>query len=105
LNAPWGIVLSPADFGEFTHTLLVGNFGDGTIAAFNPVTGDFLGNMLRPDGTVLKIDGLWGLAFGNGGSSGPGNTLFFTAGPNDESDGLFGTLTPIAAELNENDEQ
>ena len=105
LNSPWGVVMSPADFGEFTHTILVGNFGSGTIAAFNPVTGRFLGNMLNPDGTTLKIDGLWGLAFGNGGASGPGNALFFTAGPNDESDGLFGSLTPIASELNENDEQ
>ena len=54
---------------------------------------------------MLTIDGLWGLAFGNGGKSGPGNTLFFTAGPNHETDGLFGTLTPATAELNENDEQ
>jgi uncharacterized protein (TIGR03118 family) len=99
LNAPWGVALAPADFGVFSHALLVGNFGDGTIAAFNPVTGRFLGNVLNPDGTRLTITGLWGLSFGNGGASGPGNTLFFTAGPNDENDGLFGSLTPIAAEL------
>ncbi len=104
-NAPWGIVLTPADFGEFSHTLLVGNFRGGTIAAFNPVTGRFLGNVLNPDGSNVNIDGLWALGFGNGGNSGPGNTLFFTAGPNGEKDGLFGTLTPVAAELNENDEQ
>ncbi len=100
LNAPWGVALAPADFGSFSHTLLVGNFGSGTIAAFNPVTGQFLGNVLKPDGSTLTIDGLWGLSFGNGGASGPGNALFFTAGPNAESDGLFGTLTPIPAEIN-----
>jgi uncharacterized protein (TIGR03118 family) len=105
LNAPWGVTLAPAFFGEFTHAVLVGNFGDGTINAFNPVTGEFLGKMLTPSGATLSITGLWGLAFGNGGQSGPGNTLFFTAGPNDETDGLFGSLTPIATELNENDEQ
>jgi uncharacterized protein (TIGR03118 family) len=105
LNAPWGLVLTPADFGEFSHTLLVANFGGGTIAAFNPLTGTFLGNLLNPDGSTLNIDGLWGLGFGNGGASGPGNMLFFTAGPNAETNGLFGSLTPVAAELNENDEQ
>jgi uncharacterized protein (TIGR03118 family) len=105
LNAPWGVTLAPAFFGEFSHAVIVGNFGDGTIAAFNPVSGEFLGNMLTPSGAKLSIEGLWGLAFGNGGPSGPGNTLFFTAGPNDEMDGLFGSLTPIASELNEDDEQ
>jgi uncharacterized protein (TIGR03118 family) len=105
LNAPWGVTLAPAFFGEFSHAVLVGNFGDGTINAFNPVTGEFLGKMLTPSGSTLAITGLWGLAFGNGGMSGPGNTLFFTAGPNDETDGLFGSLTPIASELNDNDEQ
>jgi uncharacterized protein (TIGR03118 family) len=103
-NAPWGVVLAPADFGEFTHTLLVGNFRGGTIAAFNPITGRFLGNVLNPDGSTLNIDGLWALGFGNGGNSGPGNTLFFTAGPGGEKNGLFGTLTPIATELGEDDE-
>ena len=103
-NAPWGVVLTPADFGEFSHTLLVGNFRGGTIAAFNPLTGQFLGNVLNPDGSTLNIDGLWGLGFGNGGNSGPGNTLFFTAGPDNETNGLFGTLTPIASELAEDDE-
>jgi uncharacterized protein (TIGR03118 family) len=100
LNSPWGVALAPADFGVFSHALLVGNFGDGTIAAFNPVSGRFLGNLLDAAGSKLTIAGLWGLSFGNGGASGPGNTLFFTAGPNDESDGLFGTLMPVAAELN-----
>jgi len=105
LNAPWGVTQAPAFFGEFSHAILVGQFGDGTIAAFNAVTGRFIGNMLNPDGSILSIDGLWGLAFGNGGRSGPGNSLFFTAGPGGEVNGLFGTLTPITTELNEDDEQ
>ncbi len=114
-NAPWGVVLTPADFGEFSHTLLVGNFRGGIIGAFNPINGKFLGNVLNPDGTTLNIDGLWGLAFGAGNinstdptkdsASGSGNVLFFTAGPDGEKNGLFGTLTPIASELGENDEQ
>jgi uncharacterized protein (TIGR03118 family) len=103
-NAPWGVVLAPADFGKFSHAILVGNFRGGTIAAFNPLTGRFLGNVLNVDGTTTTIGGLWALAFGNGGSSGPGNSLFFTAGPHSEN-GLFGTLTPLAAELQENDKQ
>jgi len=105
LNAPWGIVLTPAEFGEFSHTLLVGNFRGGTIAAFNPLTGRFMGNVLNPDGSVVNIDGLWALEFGNGTGSGPAHTLFFTAGPDLEMDGLLGTLTPVSSELNENDEQ
>jgi uncharacterized protein (TIGR03118 family) len=105
LNAPWGVVEAPADFGEFSHALLVGNFGSGTIAAFNPRTGRFMGNVLNTDGSKVTIDGLWALAFGNGGASGPGSTLFFTAGPGNETNGLFGTLTPVTAELQENDEQ
>jgi uncharacterized protein (TIGR03118 family) len=104
-NAPWGIVLAPADFGEFSHALLVGNFRGGTIAAFNPLTGEFIANMLDSSGTVINIDGLWALEFGNGGSSGPGSTLFFTAGPNNETNGLFGTFTPVSKELQENVEQ
>jgi uncharacterized protein (TIGR03118 family) len=103
-NAPWGVVLTPGGFGEFSHTLLIGNFRGGTIAAFNPLTGRFLGNVLNPDGSTLNIDGLWALQFGNDGSAGPATTLFFTAGPNNETNGLFGTLTPIAAEALEDDE-
>jgi uncharacterized protein (TIGR03118 family) len=80
--------------------LLVGNFLGGNIAAFNPLTNQFFGDVQRPDGSTLTIDGLWSLVFGGGGMSGPGDTLFFTAGPNNETNGLFGTLTPVAAELN-----
>jgi uncharacterized protein (TIGR03118 family) len=104
-NAPWGVVWATPDFGEFSNTILIGNFRGDNVAAFNPVTGHFLGNMLNPDGSTLLIDGLWALRFGNDGSSGPATTLFFTAGPNDETNGLLGTLTPIAAEKAEADEQ
>jgi uncharacterized protein (TIGR03118 family) len=104
-NAPWGVALAPGEFGEFSHSLLVGMFGSGEIAAFNPVDGRFLGLMKNPDESTLKIEGLWAIGFGAGNAnSGPYNTLFFTAGPNDEHDGTFGTLVPIAAELNEVDE-
>ena len=106
MNSPWGIALAPGEFGEFSHEVLIGNFGSGQIAAFNPVTGHFIGLMKAHDGTTLAIDGLWALGFGNGAGAGPYNTLFFTAGPNGESDGLFGTLLPDPAtnELGEVDE-
>jgi uncharacterized protein (TIGR03118 family) len=105
MNAPWGVVWATQHFGEFTNTILIGQFRGGTVSAFNPVTGRFLGNMLNPDGTELNIGGLWALRFGNDAAAGPGTTLFFTAGPNGEVNGLFGTLTPVAAEKGEDDEQ
>ncbi len=98
-------MLAPADFGEFSHPLLIGNFRGGTVAAFNPRTGRFIGNVLNAGGSTVNIDGLWSLAFGNGGASSPGSTLFFTVGPDNESSGLFGTLTPVTRELQEDDEQ
>ena len=106
-NAPWGMAMAPGEFGEFSHALLVGMFGSGQIAAFNPIDGSFLGLMKRPapNDSVLSIDGLWAIGFGAGNAnSGPYNTLYFTAGPNDENDGLFGTLVPVPAELNEAEE-
>jgi uncharacterized protein (TIGR03118 family) len=93
LNSPWGLALAPANFGQFSGDLLVGNFGNGHINAFNISTGAALGHMIRPNGKTLEIQGLWGLEFGNGAGAGPTNTLLFSAGPNDEADGLFGTLT------------
>jgi uncharacterized protein (TIGR03118 family) len=105
MNAPWGVVWATQHFGEFTNTILVGQFRGGTVGSFNPVTGKFLGNMLNPDGSTLNIGGLWALRFGNGGAAGPATTLFFTAGPDGEVNGLFGTLTPVAAEKGEDDEQ
>jgi uncharacterized protein (TIGR03118 family) len=105
MDAPWGVVWATQHFGEFTNTILIGQFLGGNVAAFNPVTGRFLGNMLNPDGSTLNIDGLWSLRFGNDTAAGPGTTLFFTAGPNNETNGLLGTLTPVAAEKAEDDEQ
>jgi uncharacterized protein (TIGR03118 family) len=98
LNSPWGMTLAPGNFGSFSGALLVGNFGDGRINAFDPGTGAFLGQMKGPNGkSPLAIDGLWGLHFGNGGSGGRSNLLFFTAGPDHESHGLFGVLRAIPA--------
>jgi uncharacterized protein (TIGR03118 family) len=94
LNAPWGMALAPASFGTFANDLLVANFGDGTISAFDPISGDFLGYLRDPDTRIISIDGLWGLTFGNGHSLGEANALYFTAGPNNEEDGLFGRLNP-----------
>lgn len=93
LNSPWGLALAPVGFGQFSSALLVSNFGDGHISAFNPTTGNFLGQIQDASGKPVLIDGLWGLTFGNGGKAGPATTLFFTAGPGAESHGLFGTLT------------
>jgi uncharacterized protein (TIGR03118 family) len=97
LNAPWGLALAPADFGRFSGDLLVGNFGDGQVNAYEELpNGHFehRGELRTADGKSLTIDGLWSLQFGHGSlGNGLTNTLFFTAGPHDESDGLFGTIT------------
>lgn len=92
LNAPWGIALAPAGFGIFSNTLLIGNFGDGRINAFDPIFHFPLGNLRGADHKPLQIDGLWGIAFGNGFSNQPVNTLFFAAGPADEGHGLYGRI-------------
>lgn len=94
LNAPWGLAVAPAGFGRFSNDLLVGDFGDGRINAFRPVPGGyhFDGQLLGSSKRPITIDGLWGLKFGS--NVGTPNTLFFTAGPNDEENGLFGSLTP-----------
>ena len=95
LNAPWGIALAPPSFGRFGGDLLVGNFGDGQINAYRQVGGRFehAGELRGADGKSLAIDGLWALQFGNNGAAGPSGTLFFTAGPDDETHGLFGSIT------------
>ena len=96
LNAPWGLALAPANFGRFSGDLLVGNFGDGQINAYEELpNGHFAhrGELRTADGKSLAIDGLWALEFGHGApNNGPTNTLFFTAGPDDESHGLFGSI-------------
>ena len=94
LNSPWGLALSPANFGTFSKDVLVGDFGDGRINAFDPGTGTFLGQLQDQNGHPLTINGLWGLAFGNGGLAGDTHTLFFASGLNDEADGLFGSIVP-----------
>ncbi|WP_269501948.1 TIGR03118 family protein [Burkholderia sp. IMCC1007] len=92
LNAPWGMAQAPGNFGRFNNAVLVGNFGDGMIHAFDATTGALLGTLERGDGNAIVEPGLWGIAFGNGLNSQPTNTLFFTAGPNDEADGLYGRI-------------
>jgi uncharacterized protein (TIGR03118 family) len=104
-NAPWGVVWTPRDFGEFSNTILVGNFRSGWIAAFNGFTKKFIGFVRNPDDSLVTIDGLWSLTFGNNGGAGSSDTLFFTAGGADELHGLFGTLTPVLAELADGDEE
>jgi uncharacterized protein (TIGR03118 family) len=96
LNAPWGIALAPDNFGRFSGDLLIGNFGDGRINAFRqqPAGNYEHAGRLRSNGGDLAIDGLWALQFGKGApNNGAPNTLFFTAGPDDESHGLFGSIT------------
>jgi uncharacterized protein (TIGR03118 family) len=92
LNSPWGLALAPADFGQFSNDLLVGNFGDGVINAFDPNTGVFLGQLSDQNGNPIMIDGLWSLQFGNNAAAGPTNELFFTAGIDGEAHGLFGNI-------------
>jgi uncharacterized protein (TIGR03118 family) len=94
LNAPWGMAIAPGSFGAFANDLLVANFGDGTIAAFDLGSGDFVGYLRDPDTRIISIDGIWGITFGNGYSLGDSKALYFTAGPNNEEDGLFGRLNP-----------
>jgi uncharacterized protein (TIGR03118 family) len=94
LNSPWGVVLAPAGFGEFGGDLLVGNFGDGKINAYDIHSGKLDGTLRDTKGEPIVIDGLWGLGFGNGAAAGPTGTLFFAAGIHEEADGLFGTLVP-----------
>jgi len=94
LNAPWGLAIAPSSFGAMAGALLVGNFGDGFINAYNLTTHAFLGQVQAMGGGALQIDGLWALAPGNGGNGGSNALLYFTAGPDDESNGLFGVLTP-----------
>jgi len=97
LNAPWGLAMAPANFGRFSGDLLVGNFGDGQINAYQEMpNGHFehRGELRDADGKSLTIDGLWAIQFGHGTpNNGPTNTLFFAAGPDDEMHGLFGAIT------------
>jgi uncharacterized protein (TIGR03118 family) len=95
LRAPWGLALAPADFGAFSGALIVGNFGDGQLHAFDPDSGKYLGELNGESGKPIVIDGLWGIAFGNGGNGGDKNALYFAAGIQDETHGLFGSLRAV----------
>ncbi|HEX8874954.1 MAG TPA: TIGR03118 family protein [Nitrosospira sp.] len=99
LNAPWGVAFAPDGFGIYSGKLLVGNFGDGTIVAFDPSTHKAIDYLRDEHGNVMSIDGLWGLQFGNGASLGQADALYFAAGPHDETEGLFGRL--VAAPIPE----
>jgi uncharacterized protein (TIGR03118 family) len=91
LDAPWGLVHAPGGFGRFSHALLVGNFGNGKINAYNIRNGHRLGTLRRPNGHAVQIDGLWALRFGNG-VTGNRTSLLFSAGIDDEAHGLFGLI-------------
>jgi uncharacterized protein (TIGR03118 family) len=95
-NAPWGLALAPSSFGAFSGDVLVGNFGNGRISAYHDNGGGkwvYKGQLRRGDQSIVTIDGLWGLAFGNGSAAGPATSLYFTAGPGGEKQGLFGSIT------------
>jgi uncharacterized protein (TIGR03118 family) len=104
LNSPFGMTVAPDHFGPFSHALLVGNFGDSHVSAFNLNTGAFLGQLSGPSGQPLSLDGgvgndnakgLWGITFGNGHNGAAANTLYFASGVHDEQDGVFGKVTPV----------
>jgi uncharacterized protein (TIGR03118 family) len=119
LNAPWGVALAPTDFGVYSHDLLIGNFsgggsteGSGTIAAFDPATGRFLGLVRDASGQPLAINGLWAISPANGASAGsadpagaPAAELYFTAGPDHGKGGLLGYLKPVSTELLQGNDQ
>ncbi len=97
LNSPWGLAIAPDSFGAFAGDLLVGNFGDGRINIFSPdpTAPTFLGQLSDPGGQPIVIDGLWGLMVGNDGSAGNSSKVYFAAGPNDETHGLFGVIQMV----------
>jgi uncharacterized protein (TIGR03118 family) len=97
LNAPWGLALAPADFGKFGSRLLVGNFGDSVINAFDARTGEHVGSLRTPR-SASSQQGLWGISFGNGVDAQPTNTLFFASGTNDENNGLYGRIDVASAD-------
>ncbi len=99
LNEPWGLALAPGDFGEFSNAVLVGNFGNGRINAYDATTGAFLGGLRGGSGELIQIDGLLGLHFGNGTASGDTNALYFAAAPDGGAHGLFGSLRVAPARV------
>jgi uncharacterized protein (TIGR03118 family) len=120
LNAPWAVALAPTDFGAFSHDLLIGNFANGhggasdfsgTIAAYDLVTGHYKGQLEDAKGQPLAIQGLWALSPGNvspanlDASAAPSAAIYFTAGPNGGSEGLFGYLTAVSTDLVQGNDQ
>jgi uncharacterized protein (TIGR03118 family) len=119
LNAPWGVALAPLDFGAYSHDLLIGQFAGGsttesggTIAAYDLATGDFVGLVKDASGKAVSIAGLWAISPANGASAGssdpagaPGAELYFTAGPDHGTGGLFGYLKPVSTELVQGNDQ
>jgi uncharacterized protein (TIGR03118 family) len=103
LNSPWGIARAPLDFGPFSTRILIGNFGDGRISGFTS-GGAFRGQLQDPKGRAVQIEGLWSIDFGNAAAADP-NKLYFTAGPNDEADGLFGSLTAVPTSDHDSDDK
>jgi uncharacterized protein (TIGR03118 family) len=94
LDSPWAVTLAPSTFGAFGGDILVGNFGNGRIDVYDQTSGELQGELSRPGGGPIVIDGLWGLRFAPATPGAGPNTLFFTAGLNDEADGLFGAIVP-----------
>ena len=97
LQNPWGMAMAPADFGKFSNDLLIGNFANGEINAFNPRNGQFVGTLSGVNGKPFVNPGLWAISFGNGRQAGSRSVLYFDAGINDLADGLFGALTPVTS--------
>ena len=97
LNSPWGVSIAPAGFGDFAGDLLVGNFGDGTINAYNATTGALVATLMDTKGAVIHISGIWGLQVGNGGNGGDPNAVYFAAGTGGQQHGLFGSLQAAPA--------
>ena len=95
LKQPWGLALAPANFGKYSNRLLVGDFHDGTISAYDQTTGALLGVLSDARGQALKMPGLWGFQFGNGINAQPLNTLFFAAGPNGKGGGVYGSIAAV----------
>jgi len=95
INSPWGLAIAPTSFGNLAGSLLVGNFGDGTISAFDPLTGTFRGRLLDQDGNPLVLGDLWALIPGNNGAAGDRKKIYFTAALSEEAHGLFGSLTAV----------
>jgi len=104
LNSPWGVALAPGHFGKASHRLLIGNFGDGRINAFDRHNGHLRGALKDAKGDPISIDGLWSIKFGNGHLAGSKDKLFFTAGPNGEANGLFGSLAVIRHDHDDDDD-